>query len=182
MKYKGVYGMKKTSMLLAFVFAFTFIFASFSLVVSAEEKTEKTYSSLEELAKDYIVKVTRIDKDGVTTVTARNIPRFTEAAHRYFPDLDDIVIARFVYKYSGKHETPETLPDESVLQILTSEEVCVQEEILSPSDGKKDKEKTDKNITEENNSSVLKIVFSVAAGVLVVAGAVVVVMKRKKDK
>ena len=92
------------------------------------------------------------------------------------------MIARFVYKYSGKHETPETLPDESVLQILTSEEVCVQEEILSPSDGKKDKEKTDKNITEENNSSVLKIVFSVAAGVLVVAGAVVVVMKRKKDK
>ena len=55
MKYKGVYGMKKTSMLLAFVFAFTFIFASFSPVVSAEEKTEKTYSSLEELAKDYIL-------------------------------------------------------------------------------------------------------------------------------
>lgn len=171
--------MKKISVIMVFVFLFVFTSASMSLSVFAEEKTEKSYSSLEELAKDYLVKVTRIDKEGVTTVTVRNIPEFTEAAHKYFPKLDDIVIARFVYKYSGKHETPEILPDESVLQLLTSEEVCVQEETLSPS---KDKDNADKNITEENDSSPLKIIFSAAAGVLVVVGAVIVVMKNKKTQ
>ena len=171
--------MKKISVIMAFAFIFVFSFASMSLNTIAEEKTEKSYSSLEELARDYLVKVTKIDKDGVTTVTVRNIPEFTEAAHRFFPELDDIVIARFVCKYSGKHENPETLPDKSVLQLLTSEEVYVQEETLSPSD---DKEITDNNSQTEKSPSPIKVIFGVAAGILVVAGAITVVMKSRKEK
>ena len=73
--------MKKLSFVFSMIFVFLFAFTSVSLIATAEGKTEKSYSSLEALAEDYLVKVTRIDKDGVTTVTVRHIPEFTEAAH-----------------------------------------------------------------------------------------------------
>lgn len=165
--------MKKISVVFAFMFVFIFAFSSTSLNTFAEDKTEKSYSSLEELAKDYLVKVTRIDKKGVTTVTVRNIPEFTEAAHKYFPEIDDITIARFVYKYTGQEEKAEVLPDDKVLEILDSEEKLVQAETLVP---EKDAE------AEKDTPGTVNIILGVAAGILIVAGAVIVVIKNKKEK
>jgi len=165
--------MKKISLIFALIFVFLFTFTSVSLITSAEETTEKTYSSLEELAEDYITKVTKIDKKGQTTVTLRNIPAFTEAAHKYLPQIDDVEIAQFLREYSGQTETEENLPDEEILEILTGEEISASVETIVPPE----------DDTAKDNSQTLKIISEVAAGILIIAGAVVaVITKRKKEK
>ena len=165
--------MKKACLILSLLFTFAFAFASFSSVVCAEEQTEKEYFSLEELAEDYLVKVTRIDKDGIATVELRNIPQFVEKAHEVFPELDDIIIARFLYKYSDQSEKPETLPDEVVLEILTSQENTSQTEMP----GAQNNETVS---TEKESPGTTKIIFGIAIGVLIVVGAILVIKKQNK--
>lgn len=83
---------------------------------------------LVELANEYIVKIT--DNDELVPVNKyTGIQEFVEKARTYFPNLDDVSLARFIYEYTG-HGSSEDFPDDIIIEALEYIEVVVQDEYM----------------------------------------------------
>ncbi len=167
-KIKAVLSM---SLLLVLFFNFGFV----NVLAAEEKESEKNYTTLEEIAKDYIVKVTE-SEDGVSMIKITHIKEFVSAVHKYLPEKKDIAIARFLYEYTGRGDQAYDLPEEILLEILTSEESVVQEEILSPEGN----EMRNKLFADDGNMG--KFIMMVSIILLVAIVAILAIILRSKRK